>query len=579
MKLVHIDGFTVFNGQNLELAQGIRKKLCSQLREEFPNAEDKECIKEVLLYSLNHYKTEFETICKKENALEFYNTMFWLHEQATELRMDKAILAKVENEIDYGNYISVYRRVLKLILEQACLNNLNVEKPSKALKIRTEETFDKLMFLGDAMFTFSNYLAQIEMIGGDVVRFNYTTEGTYVYNLKPEFDAAFQKIVNFNNYEPHEYKVDEKAVDDFHKAVKKAFNFNFPDLVDIIFFLHEEKQVAQFVPLELHINGLWNNLKLNFPELDEEKTTAFLSGFYLTSENKLPIETVIRKPYSFDRILNRPILVWEVEGKKRCIIGKRILTDTLASLMWNSFPWNKAPKEWKENKVFAKFLEEKVKATEDILVDEVEERIKKTGAVYQRSVEKLNTAQGIVHIKKDFCGEIDILVLNLALKKIFVVECKHLLGRYDLPNYYLDFNSFTKGKDAFNKKIEKKVNWINANKDLIEQHFTNEKKLSSSLSDFTVEGVFIINTPTFYMYFSDFRIYTFHDVEKVITGTYVDKEYNIIIETEEHEGVMWIRYPYFKQKKIYFYEDPYADYPVDKYGNPIIPEGLIGTFI
>ena len=75
------------------------------------------------------------------------------------------------------------------------------------------------------------------------------------------------------------------------------------------------------------------------------------------------------------------------------------------------------------------------------------------------------------------------------------------------------------------------------------------------------------------MYYSDLRIYTFHDVAKVLTGQYDDKEYTLVIDEEESLTTVMIRYPYFKKKYLLHYHDPYEDYPVDRYGYPIIPEG------
>jgi len=206
-----------------------------------------------------------------------------------------------------------------------------------------------------------------------------------------------------------------------------------------------------------------------------------------------------------------------------------------------------------------------------MLIDAVETNIKPLGLIYQPSVKNLVTNAGIVNIENDQCGEIDFIIINEASKKIFIIECKHLLGRYDMANFNMDFNKFTKGDDSFNNKIEKKVSWIKNNIHLIEEHFRNQKLLSNSIDNFTVEGLFIINTPTFYMYFSHFRIYVYHDVAKVLAGEYVDKTFTLFNEEEEFSETLFIKYPYFIKKHMIYYDDAYADYPVDKYGYPIIP--------
>ena len=207
-----------------------------------------------------------------------------------------------------------------------------------------------------------------------------------------------------------------------------------------------------------------------------------------------------------------------------------------------------------------------------MLIDAVEKEIQPLGLIYQPNIKNLVTKAGTVNLENDQCGEIDFPVINENLKKIFVIECKHLTGRYDMANFHLDFKAFTNGDDSFNKKIEKKVNWVKNNLRLIEEHFRARKLLTTSLDDFTVEGIFIVNTPTFYMYYSDFRIYTYHEVAKVLKGEYVDKTFTLYNEDDEFSEVLFIKYPYFIKKHMVYYEDPYWDYPVDKYGFPIIPD-------
>lgn len=65
-------------------------------------------------------------------------------------------------------------------------------------------------------------------------------------------------------------------------------------------------------------------------------------------------------------------------------------------------------------------------------------------------------------------------------------------------------------KDGYNIRIKGKVEWMRQHLLLLEEHFQYKyPEASISLEGYTVEGIFFINTPTFYMYNSDFRIYTF----------------------------------------------------------------------
>jgi hypothetical protein len=567
MKTLYIDSYTIFFGASAA-GRKFKIKLSELIKIKFQEPYDEINIKEILNFCLGHYAKEFETICRNETSYEFYKIIFWLHEQSVEMRKDKNAMDKLKDVVGQ-QYFFIYRRVLKLILEEACLINLVTEKIPPTFKERTEKIFDDLMFLGDEIFTLANLLAEQDMIG-DVVAMQFNGEDLYELKRKHFFELAFEKIVDLNSYEPESFVTDKKAEADFIQAAKDSFNVSFPAIMTLINEVFAHRRLEKWGVLAIGIS----DIKMVMNKLDnvpEENTESFLSGFYFSKNEKIPIKKVVRKPYSINRFLNRPILIWDIDNKDFCIIGKYSMSEGIESLFYNAFPWNKAPTEWKANSTFQSFLFRKQLEQEKMLLDKVEAEIKQTNLIYQPTVKKLRIKTETIIINNDKCGEIDFLVVNETSKKIFVIECKHLLGRYDMANFYLDFNSFTKGEDCFNSKIQKKVSWIKDNIDIVEEHFQLRNQLATPIKDFSVEGIFIINTPTFYMYYSDFRIYTFHDVAKVLTGKYVDKEYNLVIDQEEGLRSVWIRYPYFKKKYFVTYNDPDEDYPVDKYGFPIKP--------
>jgi hypothetical protein len=568
MNAKNIDSYIVFFGSK-EAGKEFKAKLSELIKTNFVKPYDESNIKNILNFCLDYYAKQFELICQNETSYEFYKLMFWLHEQSVEMRRDKKAMDILHDDIGQ-EYFFVYRRVLKLILEQACVNYLVSEPKISDFKERTENTFDKLMFLGDEIVTFSSLLAKQDMIG-DVVAMDFNEQGIYLLKRKHFFELAFEKIVDPNAFEPNSFVIDNDAEADFIKAVKDSFNVNVHDVWGIINDVVQDRQLGKWDALAIGTS----DIKVAMNELykiPEENTEAFLLGLYFSKHEKIPINKVVRKPYQINRFLNRPILIWNIEGRDYCIIGKYSMDEAMNSLMLNAFPWSKASKEWQTNPTFKTFLVKKEREHEKMLIRKVEAEIKSTKLIYQPNIKKFKKKAGVIHIQNEQCGEIDFIVVNLTTKKIFVIECKHLLGRYDMPNFYIDYNSFTEGKDAFNKKLEKKVNWIKNNIDALQEHFQLTKQINLTIKNFTVEGIFVINTPTFYMYYSDFRIYTFHDVAKVLTGQHIDKQYKLVIDEEEGVRTVLIRYPYFKKKYFIQYSDPYEDYPVDKYGDPIIPD-------
>jgi len=115
-----------------------------------------------------------------------------------------------------------------------------------------------------------------------------------------------------------------------------------------------------------------------------------------------------------------------------------------------------------------------------------------------------------------------------------------------------------------------KTKWLTENKSILEEHLKLKfNKPQLSLFDYTIEGIFFINTPTFYMYNSDLRIYTFGQVIDVITGKHVDPIFSCFVDEDDRSIFYSVKYPYFRKPKMIFYEDDDMDCEVDKYGYPI----------
>ena len=85
---------------------------------------------------------------------------------------------------------------------------------------------------------------------------------------------------------------------------------------------------------------------------------------------------------------------------------------------------------------------------------------------------------------------------------------------------HLDFQKdFSNFKNKYERKLKKKVDWIRDNRPILQEHFEVKSGLTDfSLIDFSVEGCFLINTPTFYMFNGDFRAITISDLPKFLEG-------------------------------------------------------------
>ena len=127
-----------------------------------------------------------------------------------------------------------------------------------------------------------------------------------------------------------------------------------------------------------------------------------------------------------------------------------------------------------------------------------------------------------------------------------------------MVNQKIDFSNFCFGpkyKKSYNQTMTDKLAWLENNKKLLVEHFKikyNNDNLN--FDDFVMEGIFIVNSPTFYMYNADYRIYTISQIDKVISGQFTDPTFTVLIVEDEFEKFITVKYPYFKKPKYLTYE-------------------------
>src|SRR6266536_3633284 len=180
--------------------------------------------------------------------------------------------------------------------------------------------------------------------------------------------------------------------------------------------------------------------------------------------------------------------------------------------------------------------------------------------------------------------------LPQGISKSYIAEYRRILKMIIEQGCCVNMISSEKRDSEFQKRIDSIINdllflgsmlilcaeciaeqtMIKDDIDILEEHFKlrfNEPTLS--LKEYEIEGIFFINTPTFYMYNSDLRIYTFEQVIDVITGKHIDPIFSYYVNKEDSNIFYSIKYPYFRKPTMFYYEDKDEDCEVDKYGFPI----------
>ena len=121
-----------------------------------------------------------------------------------------------------------------------------------------------------------------------------------------------------------------------------------------------------------------------------------------------------------------------------------------------------------------------------------------------------------------------------------------------------DYSAFETNKKSYNKTMKRKIEYLQNKIFEIEENFQVILKDDCfKLRAAEIEGIFVINTPTFIMYNNQYRIYTLKSFEELITGKFKDKTFTIMdIDNDE---VVRFEYPYFRKPEYVVFENDEED--------------------
>jgi len=519
-----------------------RPKISAQLVEKFGKGPfDEIKIIEILLYTLECYQEEFLKILQNQTDLAFYQGLFLLHEFSSKIHQEKTNYLYRE-KIDDKEF-AVYRRILKLCLEQACDLKLNSGVDGSAEFMKSKEgIIDSLLYLGDHIYSYSNLLASQSIID-DCIDLKFTKEGLFYFDYKHHYGFLIRELSK--TYEDHikEAVTGDEDFKDFVTALYECLGIDYGAVVETIKRIHAHFPAGKFNLDEFFIYP--KNLE-NLYGIPFEKGEIFFKGLTLTKDNKMSLQEAVYRPHNINKYLYRPFLIWNVDGKDLTFVGDKIFIESIHSLCTNAFGWNKYPTEW-GNECFKNYIQAKVSSNDKILENKAEEILKNNKIIYDRNIKVLKKwTNHNFNIDNNSCGEIDFMFIHN--ERIYVADSKHQIARYDMNNFKNDAAYFDKNKKSYNKTIKRKVEFLKNRIGEIEEHFQvirNDKNFKLNTSE--IEAIFIVNTPTFIMYNNEFRIYTLKSFREFLGSNYVDQTFSLFIDEEDHQKFLNIKYPYFQK--------------------------------
>ena len=539
MARVKIDGNLILSYESDFYREIYWTNLSKYIIENYGEKEHTEhtLVETILLDCFQFLVKEFANLILEETTTSFFNYVFYLNEQSWEF------LVKTRGGLSFGeiaeNDFSRYRRILKLTLEQGCDIDLKWGKfPTSQEVYRIDDKIQRLFYLGTWFYTFADYIAYQKMIPNGK-KINFNEDGFIGVYWQKHFEKSYNELFPKLGADYEKSVFDEEAVYELKKAINECFGIDYDFAGGIIFEIKKHFSDSPFQTIEPYV--LAKNLSNKF-KIDEKTAELFYNGLSISRENKQPIEDVIYKPYSTERYMYRPILIYQIDGVSRALVSEGKFGESMYVLATNAISWNTIPLEWREIKCMLKYMSRKGNEHDSILEDKIEKILIKRDLRYVRNIKSFKRlGADNINIDNKVAGEIDFIIIDNLAKKIIVADSKYNKAKYEAVGFRTDNTNFIRD---YEPKLKKKIEWVYLNKFIVQEHFKiiyNIKDLD--LSNYDVIGLFFINTPTFYMFNGAYKAITLNQLENYLSDDFEE----ISIKYTNPEGIeSIIKHPYFK---------------------------------
>lgn len=417
-------------------------------KEEFTDAIEVEAI---LLDAFQYLVNQFRNILLAEKRFSFFLYVYWLHEQSVKVYLKT--LGGYELEGIKANEFALNRRILKLIAEQGCDIDFEWGKfPNGQEVLEMDVKIEELLYLGTWMYSIADMIAYQKMVE-ECKKIEFDEDDMLVVDWQYHYGEAYKELFPQLVEDYQKGTFDEQAVAELKTAIEQCFDIDYNYAGGIIFEIqrHHNADNPTLQTIQPHVLPL--NL-VNYSKCSQATAESFYNGLTINRQNKLSIEDAILKPHSVRRYMFRPILIYMIGGEDRALVGREKFAESVMVLGTNAIHWNAVPEEWLSNKCFRKFVDKKAREHDRILEDKIEAILKEKGLLYTRNIKSFKQFSGDnLRIDNPTCGEIDYIVVNLSIKKIFIADSKYNRVRYEAVGFRMDYSNFIK---TYESQLERK---------------------------------------------------------------------------------------------------------------------------
>jgi len=479
----------------------------------------------------------FMGIIANEKRASFY--LYVQHLLENTIDIFKSMLGGNEfPEINRSDFANI-RRTLRIILEQSTTVDLNGAPDFRAEITQNRqsyhETIDRLLYLGYQAFVISQEIARSQLFPKSG-NFDIDAEGLLGMGTEPAYKPIFdylERDIPKHSESVTLYNTIEELI-----AVWRNMGVEYGEMTS---FFAEQINNPQFRFALILKESLYEQAKQAFGE-HGDIVLSFYDGLTVSRRNVLSFEDCILRSQDMNRIMYRPLVETNVDNQVYIMAGFNRWLECLSTLTTNALPWGHVANEWNQHKPIKKFVQHLQDTHDDILEDDAVELLKAAQVPYDKSVKSLRQHKGdnfpIEKLKG--VGEIDLIFADTVNQILYIVECKHNKSRFDYFNWKRDYSVF---KDKYETQLNNKFTFGKEQTErlLIHLEVVNGVAIEDK-ANYTVQGIFLINAPSLYMYDSIFPTLTLHNLQQLLNREYVIPKFSLTLPDGKE---LLVEQPYF----------------------------------
>ncbi|WPU98445.1 hypothetical protein SNE26_20680 [Mucilaginibacter sp. cycad4] len=502
---------------NFDLSDEYWTQISAPVNEKYGPGEIKnaDTVQDALKLAFVKCSDLFMAVLASETRASFY--LYIQHLLENTIDVFKEMLGGAEFPVNKSDFANI-RRTLRIVLEQASTidlkGNRNFMREIAQNRQSYIQTLDKLLYLGYQAFIISQQIAQSQLFPRSV-NFDIDEQGLLGVGTEP----AYKPILDYleRDIPKHDHSITLYHTITDLIEVWKNLGVEYGEMTG---FLAQQIENPNFRFAVLPKEKLYEEVRQAFPA-NRNAAISFYDGLTVSRRNVLSFEDCILRSQDINRIMYRPLVEVTIDNEVYLIAGFNRWLECLSTLTTNALPWGHVADEWRQHKPIKDFVRHLESTHDDILEDAAVVLLKAAQIPFDKSVKSLRQHKGnnfpIGNIKG--IGEIDLIFADTTQKILYIVECKHNKSRFDYFNWKRDYTTF---KSKYETQLNNKITFAKAETERVLVHLevVNEVTIEDK-ADYIVNGIFLINAPTLYMYDAKFPTLTLHNLQHLLGRKFV----------------------------------------------------------